>query len=149
MSLTQGSALPEFSLLDQNGESFSSVELEDQAVVIFFYPKNFTPGCTAEVCGFRDSFQDFSDAGVRVIGISSDSQKSHQKFANRYNLPFTLLADTKGEVRRKFGVSGTMLGILPGRETFVFNQKGELIKSFRSLAADPHIKMALRQLKKL
>ena len=149
MALELGDKLPEFTLTDQNGATFNSQELKDTAAVIYFYPKNFTPGCTAEACSFRDHFEDFTNAGVRVVGISSDSESSHARFAKRYNLPFTLLADTKGKVRRTFGVKSTMLGILPGRETYVFNAQGELIKKFKALAADPHIRGALKQLNKL
>lgn len=150
MALEIGGTLPEFELTDQDGATFDSKKaLADSAVVIYFYPKNFTPGCTAEACNFRDNFEDFSDAGVRVIGISADSVNSHRRFAKRYKLPFTLLADADGKVRRQFGVKGSMLGILPGRETFVFSKDGKLIKNFRALAADPHIRMALKQLSKL
>lgn len=147
MALEIGDNIPEFTLTDQNGSSFKSTEeLAGKAAVIYFYPKNFTPGCTAEACSFRDNFEEFTDAGVRVVGISADSESSHARFAKRYNLPFTLLADSAGKVKRQFGVKSTMLGILPGRETFVFNAEGKLIKKFRSLAADPHIRMALKQL---
>ena len=150
MALELGDSLPDFTLTDQNGASFNSIlELKDQAAVVYFYPKNFTPGCTAEACSFRDHFQDFTQAGVRVVSISADSEASHARFAKRYNLPFTLLADPKGKVRRMFGVKSTMLGILPGRETYVFDKQGKMVKKFKSLAADPHIRMALKQLNKL
>ncbi|MDC7998783.1 peroxiredoxin [Gilvibacter sediminis] len=150
MALNIGDSLPAFELNDQNGDTFNSTqELKGQAAVIYFYPKNFTPGCNAEACSFRDHFEDFTNAGVRVIGISADSESSHAKFAKRFNLPFTLLADSKGKVRRMFDVKGSLLGILPGRETFVFNADGQLIKRFKALAADPHIRMALRELNKL
>lgn len=150
MTLEIGDRLPVFKLKDQEGNEFDSQkELGGQAAVIYFYPKNFTPGCTAEACSFRDHFEDFTAAGVRVIGISGDSEQSHAKFAKRFNLPFTLLADDKGQVRRMFGVKSALLGILPGRETYVFNADGILIKRFKALAADPHIRMALRELNKL
>lgn len=150
MALKLGDSLPDFTLTDQNGASFNSKdELSGQAAVVYFYPKNFTPGCTAEACSFRDHFEDFTQAGVRVVGISADSEASHARFAKRYNLPFTLLADPKGRVRRMFGVKSTMLGILPGRETYVFDKHGKMVKKFKALAADPHIRMALKQLNKL
>lgn len=150
MALEIGDRLPAFKLKDQEGYEFDSQEeLAGQAAVIYFYPKNFTPGCTAEACSFRDHFEDFTAAGVQVIGISGDSEQSHAKFAKRFNLPFTLLADAKGQVRRMFGVKSALLGILPGRETYVFNADGILIKRFKALAADPHIRMALRELNKL
>jgi len=149
MSLDIGTTLPQFSLKDQYGNDFSVTELKGKnPIVIYFYPKNFTPGCTKEACSFRDAFQDFSDEGAIVIGISSDSEASHKKFASRYNLPFTLLADSNKKVRKMFGVKNSMLGLLPGRETFVFNDNGELTFKFNSIGAEDHIKKALRHLKK-
>ena len=145
-----GDALPNFKLMDQNGAEFNTAkDLKNKACVIYFYPKNFTPGCTAEACSFRDNFQDFTDAGVQVIGISKDSQQSHEKFAKRYQLPFRLLADPKGQVARIFGVKSTLLGLLPGRETYVFSKEGVLVSSFKSLAADPHIRKSLKLIKTL
>ncbi len=149
MSLEIGDLLPDFSLSDQNGEKFSSSELIGKtAVVIYFYPKNFTPGCNREACLFRDSFEDFTDMGAKVIGISSDSEASHKKFAKRFRLPFTLLSDSKNRVRRLFGVKKGLLGMLPGRETYVFNKNGELTLKFDAMGADPHIRKAIAHLKK-
>ncbi len=143
-----GDRLPEFTLKDQDGNIFKSQNVFGVATVIYFYPKNITPGCNREACGFRDSFEDFSEMGAKVIGISADNEISHQKFAKRYRLPFTLLADTRNKVRRLFGVKKGILGILPGRETFVFNEEGILTFKFSALGADPHIKKALTHLKK-
>lgn len=148
MSLEIGDKLPEFSLKDQNGTPFFSNSLKGKATVIYFYPKNFTPGCTKEACSFRDAFEAYTDLGVTVIGISGDSEASHQKFAARYHLPFTLLADEKKQARRLFGVKNALLGMLPGRETFVFNEEGILTFKFNALGADDHIKLSLRHLKK-
>lgn len=149
MSLEIGSPLPQFTLKDQDGNDFSITgSKSNKPVVIYFYPKNFTSGCTKEACSFRDAFQDFSDEGALVIGISSDSEASHKKFASRYDLPFTLLADSNKKVRKIFGVKNSLLGLLPGRETFVFNDKGELTFKFNSMGAEDHIKKALRHLKK-
>lgn len=149
MSLELGDTLPQFELKDQNGQLFSSTGVVgERGVVIYFYPKNFTPGCTKEACSFRDNFEDFADLGVMVIGISSDDEDSHQKFAKKYKLPFTLLADAKNKVRRMFGVQANLLGILPGRETFVFNTDGVLTFKFKAMGADPHIKKALEHLRK-
>ena len=106
--------MPEFSLKDQEGNWFHSREqLGKKPLVLFFYPKDFTPGCTAEACAFRDSYEDFIDAGTLVVGISSDSESSHRKFANRHRLPFILLSDPNKEVRRKFGVKNRLLNLLP------------------------------------
>lgn len=149
MSLEIGDILPEFSLKNQEGNLFSISDIiRKKTVVIFFYPKNFTPGCIKEVCSFRDSFEDFLSVGATVIGISSDSEESHKRFGKRYDLPFTLLADTNKKVRKLFGVENTLLGILPGRETFVFNESGLLTYKFKSPNAQPHIDKALAHLKK-
>ena len=148
MALDIGDRLPEFKLHDQDGNALSSDSLlNGKSVLIFFYPKNFTPGCTAEVCEFRDRYQDFLDLGTQVIGISSDSERSHQRFASKYELPYPLLSDSKGKVRKLFGVKGAMLGLLPGRETFLFDESGKLIFKFNSLDARPHIRKALKFLK--
>lgn len=150
MSLKKGEELPNFKLKDQNGNVFSINSVKGKKpVVIYFYPKNFTPGCTKEACSFRDNFEDFLAEGALVIGISSDSETSHNKFSSKYNLPFTLLADTKGKVRKLFGVRASFLGLLPGRETFVFNKDGKLTYKFQALNAQPHIDMALSELQKL
>ncbi|OAB81564.1 peroxiredoxin [Cochleicola gelatinilyticus] len=145
MSLKIGEPIPKFKLNDKNGEVFTSESISGSAV-IYFYPKNFTPGCTKEACGFRDAFEEFTEKGAQVIGISSDSEASHQKFAARYKLPFILLADTNGVVRKKFGVKSTLLGLLPGRETFVFNKERELVYKFESMNAKNHIGKALKHL---
>jgi peroxiredoxin Q/BCP len=110
MGLPAGSTMPEFSLKDQDGNWFHSGEhLGKKPLVIFFYPKDFTPGCTAEACLFRDHYEEFTDAGALVIGISSDSQVSHQSFARKHRLPYVLLSDPKKEVRRKFWVENRLL----------------------------------------
>ena len=144
MSLKIGKRIPEFTLNNQEGKSVHIPnDIDGNAAVIFFYPKNFTPGCTREACSFRDAFQDFTDLGVSVIGISSDNEASHQKFANKFNLPYTLLADSENKARKLFDVKSKLLGLLPGRETFVFNKDGELVYKFESLDATPHIKKSL------
>jgi len=149
MELNLGDPLPHFNLKDQNGADFLSThKIGESALVIFFYPKNFTPGCIREVCSFRDHFEVFSDLGAKVIGISSDSESSHQKFAKRFSLPFTLLADSKNMVRKLFGVKKGLMGILPGRVTFVFDEEGILTFKFSALGADAHIKTALKHLQK-
>lgn len=142
-----GDSLPEFKLKNQEGQLVSSAALKgNNPLVIYFYPKNFTPGCNREACGFRDSFEEFSAKGARVIGISADSVASHQKFAAHYKLPFMLLSDPKNNVRKLFGVKSNLLGILPGRETFVFNKEGNLTFKFKSMGADAHIDEALKHL---
>lgn len=142
--------MPEFSLKDQEGKLFHSSEhLGEKPLVIFFYPKDFTPGCTAEACAFRDHYEDFTDAGALVIGISSDSEASHRNFANRHRLPFILLSDPNKEVRRKFRVKNRLLNLLPGRETFVVDKKGKIVMTFEGMQASGHVPRALKALKKL
>ncbi len=144
-NLKQGDAIPEFSLKDQEGNEFRISDYRGkQPLVIFFYPKDHTPGCTKEVCAFRDQYEDFTDAGAVVVGISADSTASHQRFAQRHRLPFPLLSDPGNKVRRQFGVKGHLLNLLPGRETFVFNSEGELVMRYHHAGASGHIKNALK-----
>jgi len=108
MSIEKGDSIPSFQLNDQNGNVFNSDEIiGKKPVVIYFYPKDFTPGCTKEACSFRDSYEEFKEIGAEVIGISSDSEKSHAKFSSKYNLPFILLSDANGRVRKKFEIKKT------------------------------------------
>lgn len=128
-----GQQAPNFELPDNNGDL---VKLSDfngkKNVVIFFYPKDFTGGCTAEVCSFRDSYEDFTDAGAEVIGISSDDVISHRKFASHHKLPFILLSDKGGKVKRLFGVNDDFFGLLMGRVTFIIDKQGKVINVFDS-----------------
>ncbi|PQB04803.1 peroxiredoxin [Aureitalea marina] len=143
-----GDLLPRFEAQDQHDQLLRSEDLLDgNFLVIYFYPKNFTPGCTREACGFRDQFDDLAEAGARVVGVSKDSVSSHGRFAKRYHLPFILLSDAKGKIAKKFGVKNTMMGLLPGRETFIFDPDGKLIFRLRSMAADPHIRKAVKLIK--
>jgi peroxiredoxin Q/BCP len=115
--------------------------------VIYFYPKDDTPGCTKEACSFRDSYEEFTDRNVKVIGISADDVESHSNFAKKYNLPFTLLADVDNEVRNLFGVKGNVFGLIPGRVTYVVDKTGVIIYVFQSqLKAERHITEALQAL---
>lgn len=123
--LSIGDKAPSFNLPDENGNMVSSDDIYGkEMVVVYFYPKDDTPGCTKEACSFRDHFEEFTDAGVRVIGVSSDDQKSHAKFANKYNLPYTLLSDTDKIMRNDFGVKGDLFGLIPGRVSFLIDQNG-------------------------
>ena len=146
--LSVGDMVPEFSLLDQNGDEFKIGDhLGRNAMVIYFYPKDDTPGCTKEACSFRDSFEEFTDRNVQVIGISADSVESHLDFAKKYNLPFTLLADTRNEVRKLFGVKSNLMGLIPGRVTYVIDKSGQVIYVFESqFKATKHISEALHAL---
>jgi peroxiredoxin Q/BCP len=131
-ALKVGDVAPEFTLLSTSG---SLVSLSDfrgkKAVVLFFYPKDNSPACTAEACSFRDSYESFQNAGAEVIGVSSDSEGSHQLFAKLWKLPFLLLSDKGGEVRARYGVSRT-LGLFPGRVTFLIDQEGIIRHIFSS-----------------
>lgn len=116
-TIKTGDKLPEFSLPDENNAIIKSRELTGSPLIIYFYPKDETRGCTREACSFRDHFQDFTDAGAKVIGISADSPESHRNFKENHRLPFTLLSDSGNKVRKLFGVPADLLGLIPGRVT--------------------------------
>jgi peroxiredoxin Q/BCP len=147
MSVKVGETAPDFTLTSQSGSSLSLKDFRGKkSVVLYFYPKDDTPGCTAEACAFRDSYEVFSDAGAEVIGISEDSQQSHQQFATKYNLPFTLLSDAGNKVRQLYGVPAT-LWVLPGRVTYVIDQQGVVKHIFDSmLNFKAHVDEALKTL---
>lgn len=139
-----GEKAPDFSLEDQRGNRVSLADFRGkQAVVLFFYPKDETPICTKEACGFRDAYQDFADAGAVVIGVSSDSSSSHLAFADNHRLPFVLLSDDDGALRASFKVRKT-LGLMPGRATYVIDREGIVRHAFSSqLSAQRHVTEAL------
>ena len=145
--LQAGVEAPDFMLNDQDGKSVSLSSLRGQKnVVVYFYPKDDTPGCTKESCAFRDQFTAFSDVGAEVLGISSDSEASHKAFAQKHRLPFRLLADVGGKVRGKYKVPAT-LGFVPGRVTFVIDKSGIIQHAFNSqINATQHVDEALRVL---
>jgi peroxiredoxin Q/BCP len=118
-------------------------------VVFYFYPKDNTPGCTAQACSFRDQYEDFKDLGAEVIGISSDSIASHNKFAKQYRLPFILLSDNDKKIRNLFGVKPSLLGLIPGRVTYVVDREGVIQMIFDSVMATNHIPKALEKIKNL
>ncbi|HEY8474187.1 MAG TPA: peroxiredoxin [Natronosporangium sp.] len=145
-----GDQAPDFTLPSQTG---APVSLRDyrgrRVVVLYFYPKDNTRGCTAEACSFRDSYEAFTEAGAEVIGVSSDSVESHGRFASRHSLPFTLLADEGGKVRKLYGVP-TTLGVLPGRVTYVIDRDGTVRHVFNSMTnIGGHIDEALAVVKRL
>lgn len=148
--IQQGDKIPEFEIPDQTGETFRSESLKGKKCVIFFYPKDETPGCTKEACAFRDAYEDFKEADAEVIGISSDGIKTHQSFISNHNLPFTLLSDEDKSVRKMFGVPSNLLGLIPGRVTYVANSKGIVEYIFNSqLNTQGHIDKALEVIKKI
>ena len=150
MAVGVGDAAPDFSLQSQTGEPVTLAQFKGQKpVVLYFYPKDDTPGCTAEACSFRDSYAAFTDAGAEVIGVSADSPESHKKFADKYNLPFTLLSDGGYTVRKAYGVPPT-LWVLPGRVTYVIDAEGVVQHVFDSqFNATAHIIESLDVLKKI
>lgn len=146
-----GSLVPEFSLPDQNGKLFSANSvIGKKNLVIYFYPKDDSPGCTKEACSFRDSFEVFNEAEAVIIGISGQSVESHRKFAEKYRLSFTLLSDEGDKVRKMFGVPVNFLGLLPGRVTYIADKSGKVVYIFNSQTqAEKHVEEALRILKGL
>ncbi|AUX23782.1 peroxiredoxin [Sorangium cellulosum] len=149
-TLSVGEAAPDFSLLSQQGEV---VRLSDfrgkKTVVLFFYPKDDTPGCTAESCSFRDRHGAFVEAGAEVLGVSADPVESHQRFVDKHRLPMTLLSDPGGETAARYGVK-PLFGLLPGRVTFVIDRDGIVRHAFSSqLRATRHVDEALSVVRQL
>ena len=150
MPLASGDQAPEFSLKDQNGVEHSLSSIKGKPLVLFFYPKDDTPGCTMEACAFRDSYNELQQLGAEVWGISGDDAGSHRRFAERHQLPYPLLVDAGNRVREAFGVAKAMF-VLPGRVTYVIDSAGVVRLVFNSmLDATAHVsqaKTALQQLK--
>lgn len=150
MGIAVGDTAINFTLRDQKGRNVSLADFRrKKAVVLYFYPKDETPGCTKEACSFRDSYEDFTAAGAEVIGVSGDTMEKHQAFAEHHRLPFTLLADTGNALRKAYGVPAT-LWILPGRVTYVIDKEGIVRHVFDSqMQATKHINEALVVIKQL
>ncbi|MFA7116668.1 MAG: peroxiredoxin [Bacteroidales bacterium] len=146
-----GSTVPSFELKDQYDNLFQLDSIVGQKnLVIYFYPKDDTPGCTAEACAFRDQFEVFKDADAMIIGISSQSVESHLNFAKKHHLNFTLLSDEGNQVRKLFGVSTNLLGLIAGRVTYIVNKEGKVVFVFNSQnQAEKHVTEALRILKEI
>lgn len=146
MKVVEGSKVPSFELKNQYGELFSSDSVVGKKnLVIYFYPKDDTPGCTKEACSFRDQFAVFADADAMIIGISAQSVESHLAFAKKHRLNYLLLSDTGNQVRKLFGVPGNLFGLIPGRVTYIVDKKGEVIYIFNSqMDAEKHVDEALR-----
>ncbi len=144
-----GDMARDFELKDKDGNvvKLSSFRGE-KSVVVYFYPKDETPGCTAQACSFRDSYEDFKEVGAEVIGISSDGSSAHSGFAANHRLPFILLSDSTGKVRKEYGAYD-LFGMIPGRVTFVIDKQGKVIHKFDSqLSPTKHIQESLSILKK-
>jgi thioredoxin-dependent peroxiredoxin len=142
-----GSLAPNFTLPSQSGKVVSLSDfLGKKPVVLFFYPKDDTPGCTKEACAFRERYEDFREINAEVIGISSDSMESHRSFAAKHELPFTLLSDEGAKVRKLYGASSTF-GLIPGRVTYVLDEEGVIRHIFSSqLGVEEHVEEALEAL---
>lgn len=150
MPLAVGASAPNFTLTDQDGHRVSlSKYRNEQVVVLYFYPKDNTRGCTAQACGFRDAYEDFTEAGAVVIGVSTDGQGSHRGFVDKHRLPFTLVTDGGGALAKTYDV-GKTFGLIPGRVTFVIDRNGVIQHVFDSqINAKKHVSEALTTVKRL
>lgn len=145
-----GSIAPDFTLPSQSGQMVSLKDfVGEKPVVLFFYPKDDTPGCTKEACAFRDDYEGFGKLDAEVIGISSDSVESHRSFAAKHDLPYILLSDAERKVRKLYGIPNT-LGLFPGRVTYVIDKEGIVSHVFSSqLGAEKHVEEALKALRSI
>jgi thioredoxin-dependent peroxiredoxin len=151
MKTEVGSIVPQFTLADQDGNLFDiNSVVGKKNLVIYFYPKDDSPGCTKEACYFRDQFEVFTEADALIIGISGQSVASHKKFAEKYRLSYTLLSDEGNKIRKLFGVDTDFLGLLPGRVTYVVDKTGKVVYIFSSQTQTKrHVDDALKILKDL
>ena len=146
--LTVGQPAPEFELPDQVGQLHSLEDYRDQWVVLYFYPKDQTPGCTTEACEFRDNIFAFKKLNSQILGVSLDDVDSHQKFAEKYNLPFPLLADPEGTTADAYGVKTRMFGMtLAKRQTFLIDPAGNIAKHYEKVTPDIHSTEVLADLR--
>jgi thioredoxin-dependent peroxiredoxin len=146
--LKEGDKAPDFSTTDADGKTIKLKDFKGQKVVLYFYPKDDTPGCTKEACSFRDDFGTFKKRGINVLGVSPDSETSHKKFVQKYKLPFMLLADHEHKIADAYGTYGqkkfmgrTYMGIL--RTTFLIDEKGKIKKVFEKVKPDEHAREVL------
>ena len=147
--LKEGAKAPDFTAKDQNGNKVKLSDLKGQKVVLYFYPKDDTPGCTKEACSFRDANDVYAEKGIKVLGVSTDDENSHQKFISKFNLPFDLLADTDKEIVEKYGVWGEKsmygkkyMGTL--RKTFLIGEDGKIVKIFDKVNVSEHADEVLK-----
>jgi peroxiredoxin Q/BCP len=155
MAVEEGKAAPQFTLKDANGEKVALKDLKGKNVVVYFYPKDDTPGCTKEACGFRDLWGEIRDTGTVVLGVSPDDAASHVKFAEKYQLPFTLLSDPDRKVMEKYGAYGEKnmygkktMGVI--RSTVLIGADGKVKKHWKKVAkADAHPAKVLEEIRKL
>lgn len=151
-NLKEGDQAPDFSLKDQSGQKVSLKDFKGQTVVLYFYPKDLTPGCTIEACDFRDHITQFKDKKAVVFGVSKDSESLHQKFINKYNLNFSLLVDHEGKVCQKYGILqtkklfGKEIFNAIGRTTFLIAPDGKIQKIYRKVKVKGHVEQILKDL---
>jgi thioredoxin-dependent peroxiredoxin len=150
--LEVGTAAPEFKTVDQNGNSISLSDYRGKKVVLYFYPKDSTPGCTKEACAFRDNYLKFKSLNIEVLGVSTDSQKSHRSFADKYELPFTLLADTDKKIVESYGVWGekSLYGkkyMGTNRVTYLIDDNGRIAAVFPKVKPESHADEILATIK--
>ncbi len=148
----EGQLAPPFTAIDGNGSEVNLEDFRGKWVVLYFYPRDNTPGCTKEACSLRDSYATIADANAVVLGVSTDNQSSHQNFTNKFGLPFQLLADTEAELSTLYGVYGekvrcgkTSIGIT--RTTFIIDPKGKIAKVFKKVNVDAHADEVLEVIK--
>lgn len=153
-TLALGDKVPDFKLPSSEGKDVSLADFKGKKIVLYFYPKDDTPGCTTEACDFRDSQEDFSKLNAVVVGVSKDAQNSHDKFIQKYKLPFVLLSDTDLKLMEAFGVwkektmyGRTALGV--SRSTFLIDENGVLVKEWLNVKATGHVGRVLEELKSL
>ncbi len=147
--IKEGDAAPDFTVKDENGEEVKLSDFRGQKVVLYFYPKDDTPGCTKEACSFRDNFSTLTNENIKILGVSTDNEKSHRKFIAKYDLPFTLLADTDHAIADAYGSYGekqfmgkTYNGIL--RKTFLIDEDGKIKKVFDKVKVAEHANEVLK-----
>ena len=150
--LTEGDDVPDFSLKDANGKLVKKSDLKGKKYVVYFYPKDFTPGCTTEAAEFSQDYKKFKNADIEILGISPDDEESHKKFGEKMKVPFILLADTKKDLAKKFGVWGKKqfmgreyMGV--NRSTFLVNEKGKIFKVFEKVKPAGHAQEVLEAFK--
>lgn len=144
----KGMPVPDFELMDQNGMLHSLEDYRDRWVVLYFYPKNGTPGCTTEACEFRDNVFAFRELNAQILGVSLDDVESHKEFAEKHSLPFPLLADTNGTVAEAYGVKTRMFGLLVAkRQTFIIGPDGKLVKHYVDVKPETHPEQVLADLR--
>lgn len=149
MSLNIGDKAPDFKVNDQEGNSVSLSDYKGKKIVLYFYPRDNTPGCTAEACNLRDNYDSLQEKGYEILGVSTDDEASHQKFIDKQNLPFKLLADTEKEIHEKYGtwVEKSMYGrkyMGTARKTFVIDEEGKIEEIIEKVKTKDHTRQILK-----